>query len=55
MEKGSMGQMAVCAIGGLIVGNGINQLTGIGQVPGIVIGLTLGILVDLYLSFFHKK
>lgn len=55
MERGSMGQMLACGIGGLLVGTALDQFLHIGKVPGIVLGLTLGILVDLYLSFFHKK
>ena len=50
-----MGQMAACAIGGLLVGTALNELLHIGKIPGIALGLTLGILVDLYLTFYHKK
>ena len=55
MERGSMGQMAACGIGGLLVGTALNEYLHIGKIPGIAIGLTLGILVDLYLTFYHKK
>ena len=55
MEKGSMGQMMACGIGGLLVGTALDQFLHIGKWPGIAIGLTLGILVDLYLTFYHKK
>lgn len=55
MQRGSMGQMVVCGIGGLLLGTALNTYLGIGKIPGIAIGLTLGILVDLYLSFFYHK
>lgn len=55
MEKGGMGQMVACAIGGLLLGTGLNEWFHVGKVQGIVIGLTLGVLVDLYLTFWHKK
>ena len=50
-----MGQMVVCAIGGLAVGTIANELTGIGKVPALAMGLLLGMMVDIYLSFFYKK
>ena len=54
MEKGSMGQLIACGIGGLLVGTALNEFLGIGKVPGIIIGLTLGVLTDLYLTFYKK-
>ena len=55
MEKGNMGQLVMCAIGGLIVGSLLHQTTAIGKIPAFVIGLLLGMMVDIYLSFFRKK
>lgn len=54
MEKGSMGQMIACGIGGLLVGTALNEFLSIGKIPCIVIGLTLGVLTDLYLTFYKK-
>lgn len=55
MEKGSMGQMVMCAIGGLAVGTVANEITNLGKIPCLAMGLLLGMMVDIYLSFYHKK
>lgn len=54
MKRGSMGQMVACGIGGLFIGALFGQLSGIGQIPGIIVGLVGGIMMDIYLTFFHK-
>ncbi|MDO4357297.1 MAG: hypothetical protein Q4E13_12395 [Clostridia bacterium] len=54
MKRGSMGQMVACALGGLFLGALFGQLTGIGQIPGVAVGLVGGIMMDVYLTFFHR-
>lgn len=54
MKRGSMGQMVACGVVGLFLGALFGQLSGIGKIPGIAVGLVGGIMMDVYLTFFHK-